>query len=187
VCKISFNINLNKAIEVILYLSNRVNNITFHKLLKMLFFADIYHLNNYGRPIVGDEYYALQAGPVASTIYDILKEDPWTIENLREVPFEIEKRRENEKIVPYIIPIRDYNPDELSISDEEALDLIIKKYKNCSFGDLYTLSHKHPAWYKAWERRECAKRSKIHYSDFIEPDNQELIEELEEHSKYMCL
>jgi hypothetical protein len=49
--------------------------VDFHTVLKVLFFADVNHLNNYGRPIVGDDYVALPHGPVPQTTYDILKAD----------------------------------------------------------------------------------------------------------------
>ena len=57
-CQIEFNTNVNKAIEVILWLANKINGISRHKLLKLLFYADEYHLNKYGRPIIGDKYNA---------------------------------------------------------------------------------------------------------------------------------
>ncbi len=186
-CKINFNTNIEKALEVILYLSYRVKEISFHKLVKILFFADIYHLNKYGRPIIGDNYIAMKFGPVASTVYDILEKDDFTIEALSEVPFQIERKSTGGRIIPIVIPERDYNPDELSISDEEALNYAVNKYKNYSFSELTELSHQHPGWYKAWQRRGCSKSSPIHYTDLIEPGNKELVKELEEHSQYMCL
>ncbi|OQY45782.1 MAG: hypothetical protein B6240_08350 [Desulfobacteraceae bacterium 4572_87] len=45
----------------------------FHKVFKILFFADQKHLSRYGRPVVGDYYVAMRHGPVPSRIYDILK------------------------------------------------------------------------------------------------------------------
>ena len=49
-------------------------------ILKLLFFAEVDHLNRYGRPIVGDRYYARQWGPVPETTYDLLKEEPLLIQ-----------------------------------------------------------------------------------------------------------
>jgi uncharacterized phage-associated protein len=45
----------------------------FHKLFKILYFAEQSHLVKYGRPITGDKYIAMQAGPVPSNIYNIMK------------------------------------------------------------------------------------------------------------------
>ena len=186
-CNIVFNLNIQKALEVILYLSNRVNEISSHTLLKMLFFADVYHLNEYGRPIIGDDYNALKFGPVASTVYDIIQKKPFLIEVLAEEPFNVVDIKKLNKRVPVIFPERDYNEDCLSLSDREALDYSIKKYINCNFDELTELSHQHPAWQKAWSNRVCSNNPPMHYEDFIAPENQELLEELQENSKYICL
>ena len=41
------------------------------KALKLVFFADRYHLRKYGRPVTNDEYYAMPKGPVPSHVKDI--------------------------------------------------------------------------------------------------------------------
>jgi hypothetical protein len=41
------------------------------KALKLVYFADRYHLRRYGRPITGDEYLAMPYGPVASGAKDL--------------------------------------------------------------------------------------------------------------------
>lgn len=38
--------------------------------LKLVFFADRYHLRKYGRPITNDQYWAMRFGPVASGVKD---------------------------------------------------------------------------------------------------------------------
>jgi len=186
-CKIRFNFNIEKALEVILYLSYRVKGISFHKLVKMLFFADIYHLNKYGRPIIGDTYVAMPYGPVASTVYDILSKNDLIIEALPEVPFLVDRKPIEGRIAPIVIPERDYKPDILSVSDEEALNYVIEKYKDSTFNELTKISHDHPAWYKAWEKRGHSNCAPMHYTDFIRLENKDLIEELEENSEFMCI
>jgi uncharacterized phage-associated protein len=41
------------------------------KALKLIFFADRYHLRMYGRPIINDEYLAMEYGPVPSGCKDL--------------------------------------------------------------------------------------------------------------------
>src|SRR2546426_6564656 len=41
------------------------------KALKLVFFADRYHLRQFGRPITNDEYLAMEYGPVASGCKDL--------------------------------------------------------------------------------------------------------------------
>ena len=48
--------------------SGRMNKL---KALKLVFFADRYHLRLYGRPITNDRYLAMKYGPVASSCKDL--------------------------------------------------------------------------------------------------------------------
>ncbi len=59
------------AIQLILRAFNR--KVDFHKLFKILYFADQKHLASYGRPITGDRYIAMKDGPVPSIVYSIMK------------------------------------------------------------------------------------------------------------------
>jgi hypothetical protein len=81
---IKFRTNARKAVEVIVWFAHQRPGIDFHSILKMLFFADLFHLNQWGRPIVGDTYYALPYGPVPQTTYDLLKHEPLALEMLDE-------------------------------------------------------------------------------------------------------
>ena len=71
--KIEFRFNKDKANAVILYLAQKDYGISKMRLLKYVFFADLYHINKYGRPILGDKYVAMDNGPVLSKLYDMLK------------------------------------------------------------------------------------------------------------------
>ncbi|MEJ7830713.1 MAG: Panacea domain-containing protein [Segetibacter sp.] len=70
-----YNSNIEKSISVIkLILSNFKNNVCdFHKIFKILYFAEKKHLSLYGRSIIEDRYIAMKDGPVPSGIYDIVK------------------------------------------------------------------------------------------------------------------
>jgi uncharacterized phage-associated protein len=43
--------------------------------LKLIFFADRYHLRKYGRPITNDQYWAMRLGPVPSGVKDLFELD----------------------------------------------------------------------------------------------------------------
>jgi hypothetical protein len=90
---IKFKLNAPKAVEVIVWFANKRPGVDFHTILKLLFFADIYHLNQWGRPIVGDTYNALPYGPVAQTTYDLLRREPLALELLRADDDWLEARR----------------------------------------------------------------------------------------------
>lgn len=69
----SMQFDPQKAVEIILYLSRRLPTPTFYYIMKVLYFADLLHLERYGRFISGDNYVAMGKGPVPSKVYDILK------------------------------------------------------------------------------------------------------------------
>lgn len=176
--KIRFQVNIKKALEAILYVSSKCQNLGYHSICKLFFYADIYHLNTYGRPVFGDEYEAWQYGPVPKTTYNLLKQDPLLFEALSEgQPFEVIK----EGSKPIVIPHRDPEMEYFSKSDIEALDYAIEKYAKLSFGELTAISHKHPAWINA------GSFERMDYEDFIDPSNSELIYDLKENSQYMSI
>jgi uncharacterized phage-associated protein len=127
--------DLKKAIEVLLFITKRQNDT--YKALKIAYFADILHLGRYGRLIFGDRYIAMEAGPVPSNLYDIVKfirKDG--IYRLDQTILELFT------ISGYdIFPARDPNLDYLSESDVECLSETIQKYGTKSFSELKNLSH----------------------------------------------
>ena len=69
---IKFNMNTQKAIESVLWIiENGESNM--YNIWKILFAAEKYHLNKYGRPITGDKYIAMGYGTVPSWLYDATK------------------------------------------------------------------------------------------------------------------
>lgn len=159
---IHFQINFKKALEVILWLINKSPGLGFHAILKLLFFADKYHINKFGRPVVGDRYVAMQYGPVASVTYDILKGEMLAIEMSGEDPLPFEVRHQGS---PHVYPKRLPNLDMLSESDIEALDHSFNLYGSMNFQELSRISHNDPA-YKNAELRGI--NTTIRYEDMIE-------------------
>lgn len=70
---IKINFNKEKSIAALLFIINRLKSADLHKISKILYYADQKHLIKYGTPITGDDYCALDHGPVPSKIYDIFK------------------------------------------------------------------------------------------------------------------
>jgi Protein of unknown function (DUF4065) len=63
-----------KIVECILYVLQKLGGESrFHKVFKILYFADQKHLSRYGVAITHDDYSALPKGPVPSLTYDRLK------------------------------------------------------------------------------------------------------------------
>jgi uncharacterized phage-associated protein len=159
---IKFRTNVRKALEVILWFANKRPGIDFHAILKLLFFADKYHLNQWGRPIIGDRYEAGPYGPVAQTTYDILRGDPLVYEllQLQQLPFAVTERYR-------VTANRAPDLDKLSESDIEALDEAWREYSHMDFTNLTDASHEDPAYRKA----ELEGRRDMLYADFLEGAN----------------
>src|SRR6476620_7082417 len=117
-----YRVNPRKALEVILWMTEQQRPIDFYHILKVIYFADKYHLNAYGRPVLGDTYDALSHGPVARTVYNLLKGDGLELQALDEYsgglndqdPFEVKGRY-------WVYGNRPCNRGALSESDIEAL------------------------------------------------------------------
>jgi len=129
-----------------LYILLKVGKADFHKIFKILYFAEQKHLAEYGRPITGDNYIAMQFGPVPSTIYDILgvvKKNygyfikPEKFNNY----FSIETIEKIHFVEPKMKPTMEY----LSKSEVSCLDYSINENKELTFDQLTLKSHDY-AW-----------------------------------------
>ena len=157
---IHFRNNTEKSLEVILWLANKRPGIDFHAILKLLFFADVRHLNDFGRPIVGGAYNAITYGPVSQPTYDILKREPLAMETLGlngEIPFDVRDGY-------HVYPKRIADERKLSRSDVAALEATLGKYGHLDFDALTEISHEHPAYKNA----EDVGRQRMLYEDFLE-------------------
>lgn len=132
--------NLQKSIQAILYVANRLKRRDFHKIFKILYFADRNHLSNYGRAITGDFYVAMDDGPVPSKIYDIFK----IVRG--DGLFSAEKKSEfdsyfNVQNWMFVVPKKDADLDFLSASDIEELDNALSLYGTLSWDEVREKSH----------------------------------------------
>lgn len=169
---IEFKFNKQKAIEVILFFANKRPSIDEMSLYKFMFFADEEHLNRYGRTIFGGHYVAMPYGPVPSQVRDLLRKENHT-----------EFVTDDYMITAQRKPDLNY----LSASDIEVMNLIYKKLKNYSARQLSDLSHQHRAWNKARNTNSLRNNNRVDFKDMIREENTELINELEESSKYILI
>ena len=141
-------LDVEKALEAVIYISQKTNDL-FH-IVKTLYYAYKFHLENYGRLIAGDFYIAMKDGPVPSGVYDLIKFvrgdghpfDPQIAEAHPEKTIDVKNMKE-------ITPLRGANLDYLSESDIECLDKAIDLYANMDMGQLWDLVHKEEAYIKA--------------------------------------
>lgn len=60
----------SKALEVLLYVTHQTQDM-YHT-AKIIYFANRYHLEKYGRFIIDDRVIAMKHGPVLSNLYDMI-------------------------------------------------------------------------------------------------------------------
>jgi uncharacterized phage-associated protein len=130
---IQFNFNKQKSIESILWLIQKGES-NMYNILKMLFEAEKYHLNKYGRPITGDDYYAMDFGIVPTETYRMIRDD------LSRGSF---CKEENN-----MIKLREANLSHLSKSDVKALTHGYDKYAGLDFNQVMIKNHEESAWKK---------------------------------------
>jgi len=127
-----------KTLNALLYVANRLQRKDFHKIFKIIYFADRQYLAEWGRPITGDTYIAMEAGPVPSRLYDMLKivrGDSYIsdTEGLGRY-FQIENWM-------YVNPLQDADPGKLSAKEHDVLDACIAKYASLSYDEIKEKSH----------------------------------------------
>jgi len=152
----NFNIDIDKTVEASLYILGKVQSCDMHKLFKILYFAESEHLAQYGRPITGDEYIAMEFGPVPSLLKDVIKSVSRPNPYLK---INIDAKQYFDVMKYFVGAKRQCNTDFLSESDIECIEKAIGFIGSSSFDQRTKVSHN-----SAWEN---AKNS--NYSGEINP------------------
>ena len=135
------------------------------KALKLIYFADRYHLRCYGRPITNDRYLAMNYGPVASSCKDLAEMSDFLGDEERKYAerFLVPSGHEFKALL---------EPDliEFSETDIEALEFAWKEYGNRDGFDLADETHDFPEWKQHQARLSSPHESRVpmRYSDFLE-------------------
>lgn len=159
-----------KALNAILWIAKRIQSPTFHSISKMLYFADRFHLERYGRLITGDSYVAMKNGPVPSGAYDIMKavrgDGACVVEQDAQDAFTVVGNHE-------VSPRRKADDTLFSESDIECLQEAVRQYGKLGFTELTRISHD-AAWNSADENDTIELEQII--ATF--PDGEHLLEHL---------
>lgn len=176
--RIRFNINHQKALEVVLWILNKRDTVNTYNLLKILFHAECLSINRHGRPITGDNYLAYPYGTVPESIYNgLIRKEPMFLESfeIKEVPIINQGQ--------YLLcPGRQANKDYLSETDKECLEEGIKEYVDLSFTQVKNKNHANPAWEKTYDQ---SPNSAIDWYDIITVEH--IRKDLEGMSKYLVI
>ena len=143
----------SKLIQALNYIASHQPNkiVGFKKAYKLLWLIDRYSLRHYARTVSGDQYFAMQLGPVPTDAKHILEGMPTKMQHSQD---EADKflginptyHRVRSRMAP--------DMDVFSVSDVKVMDLILHHYGNMSSSDLSLLSHRFPEWQAYKDRIE---------------------------------
>jgi len=136
-----------KALHALLFVVTHLPKLAnVYNVLKCLYYADRKHLQEYGRQIYGDTFYALEHGPVPSAAYEIVKyvngRANWDLR----FPEAFELLEVNDV---HLGARGTVETDLLSRSDMACLLDAARKYGTMPFGRLKKLSHQGKAFENA--------------------------------------
>jgi uncharacterized phage-associated protein len=132
---IKFKFDKDKAAEIMIYIKSKVPQCDKQTLMKICFFADMNHLENYGRPLTGNRYVKMNYGPVPSEIYDMLRNPLQDEQYIVVNGYSLATNREA-------------NLKKLSKSDVNSIDYAVDMLADMDFKKRTDVSHGH-AWHSA--------------------------------------
>ncbi|GGD78818.1 Panacea domain-containing protein [Rhizobium anhuiense] len=146
-----FKFNLDKTVQAIDFVAQHKPGITQYYIGKILFFADREHVLDYGRPITGDKYVAMEHGPVPSATRDLLRVDSGYPDEMID-RFHERLRIKHQDNKQHVFSKGHDKFPALSGTDKEYLLSSLQRYGSMSFGTLREISHEDPAYADAWDR-----------------------------------
>ena len=136
--------NIQKIVQSFSVLQEEVKTTNYTKLLKLLFFADRYHIRHYGYLYTCDDYYALQRGPIGTQSKDILVKDSFYYDN---IPNESKSYLDNSIEILDICNRQIHESKRVfSKSEEKALEFSISIFGKFDYKNLINLTHDYPEW-----------------------------------------
>lgn len=153
--------NKDKGIQILRYFVNEGLH-DLYQIGKAMYFADLYHLENHGFFITDDVYIAMEAGPVPSGFYDILKE----VRNSKSAYGVVAKKND-------FVSAESADLSYFSRADIESLDSGINQVRDLGFSEIKEKSHD-DAYYKT----DLNKQIRTEYiAEMVDPSG-ELLEYL---------
>ena len=135
------------------------------KAIKLIFLADRLHLRKYGRPIVGDMYWAMKLGPVGSLTKNVAELSSISEEALAYAKKYIKPIDEKKQILASL------KKEDLSVfskTDLECIESVYNKFSDKDQFELADITHEFPEWIKLKKELDGGKkRVRMDYDDFF--------------------
>jgi len=161
--QIRFRFNPEKLVHALVFFSTSgVKNLDTMKAAKLLYFADRLHLQKYGRPILGDDYYCMKHGPIPTLSLNIMQAAIQGSDEADDAELLVEYLEiERSSKYPQFIAKKDPDMDVFSDSDVEVLQNVVAKYGGKTAWQLRELAHEQPEVKTAEERRLAERKGSV--------------------------
>lgn len=160
--QIRFRFDPEKLVQALAYFSKLgVQNLDTMKSAKLLYFADKLHLQRYGRPILGDDYYCMKHGPIPTLSLNIIQATIAGTEaadgtDLMHEFFDVRKGE-----YAQLVAKKEPDLEVFSASDLEVLEEVAQKYGSKTAWQLRELVHQEPDVKAADHRRVAEGRGSV--------------------------
>lgn len=143
----NFPFDYKKAVQVINFFARKNgNSIDKMRMLKLVYFADRYHLRKYGRMITNDQYWAMQFGPVASSVKEMAELESLCGTERHYAERYLAKGSGQQDEPLYIIKSLDgVDESVFSESDLEALNYVWDQFSP-NLQHVVNITHQYPEW-----------------------------------------
>lgn len=161
---IKFAFHESKAIEALALIAELQPGMTPLYVSKTLFFAEKWHINKYGRPILADTYIAMPRGPVPSTVKNFIDHKWDWVAKPEELDAAVlfDRSKGWARLMP---GSRKANMELLSATDIECLAEAVSFCKDKKPDELSQITHQEKAWLQA------DTNAPMDYELFIDDDN----------------
>ena len=154
---------IDKVGNAMIYLSQKIPEISKTKMLKLLYLLDEFSIKKSGIPFFNLQYKVWKLGPVANDIFVELSDRLCLFGKY------IKVKADNDKITIY--PKAEFSDDEFSDNNIDVLNAIVDTYRTSTAAELINLTHMpNSLWRKTAEENgvyELLKNGCINSTDFV--------------------
>lgn len=160
----TFQFNEQKALAALAFVASEKPGLSAFFVSKVMFYAEKWHLNRFGRPILGDSYIKMENGPVPSTVKNYVDENWDRVE--KPAHFDDALKIKRGLWVRWLYRgTGEANFDLLSETDKRCLREAIGFCSGKSKEVLSDLTHEEKAW------KEAKPDRPMNYDFFVDDDN----------------
>lgn len=146
------NYDIKKLANLITYfIENEIKHLGITKLMKLCFFADKYHLEAYGTPMLNHNYTKMPKGPVPMYVYSLIKNSKNTDSDdleseVREFNTHINVKERQSDDNSRFESYNSFDRKFFSKSQMIILDRLVLEFKDIDKDTISNLSHDTLAW-----------------------------------------